>query len=147
MSSALGTFPFSGVRQEVGPLQPLVASCFLYPALAPSDNREQGGMGAEVQRCGPSVRLSPLPSVPRLACPCRAPGPLPHHSAGLGGGGAGRGLSTIWRVLRSVGGGSLVEKMRKWKGPCSRSMSPTLSPYLPLDPGRSLPILATLAPL
>lgn len=110
---SLGTFPFLGVRQEVGPVAAPRGFLLPPPALSPPGHRG-GGVQAEVQRCRPSLSGAPtwlapvLPWDPSPATGCS------QVSSGTSG-----------KCPRD----SQPAQLRKWKRSCSRSSS--ASPHRP----------------
>lgn len=72
VNSALGPFPFSEVRQEVGLSQPLLVSCLPLPASCPI--RQQWRRGG---RWGAETQTLPLTTPhPNPGCPHHTPRPL-----------------------------------------------------------------------
>lgn len=95
-------------------------------------------MGAEVQRCRPCFSLSPLKGPHSEACPCDAPGPLPHHSAALHP--PSRGFLEVWAEA------AVVRRGENGRGPVLGA-GVVLCPHTCLMTAGSLPILASLAHL
>lgn len=117
-----GTFPFSGVRQEVRP-----AAALWFP-VSPSHilphQVEGGGGGAEGQRCRPSPPWPPLSRPPHAPPP--PPPPVNGESVSVGN----RAALSLVEVL-IVGGNS---QRRQRKGPVLEQFSVPHQPHTQAGP-------------